>query len=231
MKNNKTILSRIKKGAKLGWIISTTSEKIIKYESGPLVYILKILATISTGYLMRYNVFGYNSYLICLAILITVCFFISHLYVSIDRWILIYKTLKNNKLDIKDPQLDQLVIRSARFTICAKGLSVQIRPLWILLGIILGFNLTEKVHPVEEKIIDLIKSPWSKIENNNKDIKELTKLINAVSEWGSMDDCMKKDAFEIIKELDKRKADMLKSNYKLTGKIVDILKSNCFKKK
>lgn len=42
---------------------------------------------------------------------------------------------------------------------------------------------------------------------------------------------MKINTIEIIKEIEKQKADLVKSNCKLSGEIVDILKSNLIKKK
>lgn len=230
MKDIRIWLTRIKKGASLGWNTTNRSKEIAKYESSILAYIINISGAIATGYLLRYNVLGYDIYLIYLAIFIAICHFLSHGLVSIDRWIVINNLLKHKDFDLKNPELDQLEIRSARFAICAKALILQIKPLWTILGLILGYNLTEKPPKVEEKIIDLIKSPFSEIEKNNKDIKEITKLIKTVAEWGTTDDCMKKDAFEIIKELDKQKADMVKSNCNLREEILDRLKSNCIKK-
>jgi hypothetical protein len=129
MKNMIKKLSRIKYGAYLGWNVQNTSAKVKIYESGPLASILNILGVMATGYLTRYNVLGYNIYFIYLAIFLSICFFISHGYVSIDRWTVIKNLLKHEDLDLKNPELDKLLIRSARFAICVKGLMIQVRPI------------------------------------------------------------------------------------------------------
>lgn len=231
MKNMIKKLSRIKQGAYSGWNVQISSDKVRLYESGPGPYILNALGAMATGYLMRYDVLGYNIYFIYLAILLSICFFISHGYVSIDRWTVINILLKRKDLDLKNPELDKLVIRSARFAICAKWLILQVKPIWIILGLILGYNLMGYPRQVEKNIFDLIRGPLEELEKNNKYIKELTILTKGIKEGGITYDGMKINTIEIIKELDKQKADMVKSNCNLNGEIVDILKSNCIKKK
>ena len=83
---------------------------------------------------------------------------------------------------------------------------------------------------VEKKIYDLIKNPVWDIEKNNKEIKELTEIIDKVSKWSSTDNAIKSDAYEIINELNKQKAEVVKTNSKLSEEITDLLKSNPFKK-
>jgi len=68
---------------------------------------------------------------------------------------------------------------------------------------------------VEKRIIDLIGKPVSDIETNNKEIKELTDIINNISKWSSTDNNIKSDTSEIIKELNKHKNDIISNNSKL----------------
>lgn len=222
----KTLMNRINNGVTKGWNLPNTSPDVKKYESGPFISILNALGAIATGYLMRYYVLGYNIYLIYIAIFIALWFFISHIYVTIDRFKAINNLLKNKELDIKNPELDQLVVRSARFAIWARVLILQIKPLWIIVGLIVGYNTVIEKAPEVERILDLIRGPFSEIEKNNKDIKELRKLIKAAAEWGITDNSMKKDAIEVIKQLEKEKADIVKSNCKLMGEIVYLLKKS-----
>ena len=251
-KNKKTIFSRVWAGVKLGWTTPNLPQKVRDFQINPLIRILRVLGGISILYLLSNKAYIYNEYLLYLAIFFCVSFFIYHLYISVHRVIFIYRTLKSEKLDIKNSPLDKLARLSARLILCAKGVCDQAQPVGVAMGIMLGIDtaLEKSEHKaifgpilgsmfktilprdeqVEKKISDLIKSPVWDIEKNNKEIKELTDMIDKVSKWSTTDNAIKSDAFKIIHELNKQKAEIVKNNSKLSGEIADLLKSNPFKK-
>ena len=103
-----------------------------------------------------------------------------------------------------------------------------------IFGPVLG-SVLKTMRPKDElvekkKNYDLIKNPVWDIEKNNKEIKELTEIIDKVSKWSSTDNAIKSDAYEIINELNIQKAEVIKPNSKLSEEITDLLKSNPFKK-
>ena len=83
---------------------------------------------------------------------------------------------------------------------------------------------------VEQKTIDLIKGSVSELEKNNDNTKQLNDIIDSVSTWSEKDKDMKKDALEIISELNKQKELIAKNSNQLRSEINDLLKSNPFKK-
>ena len=83
---------------------------------------------------------------------------------------------------------------------------------------------------VEQKTIDLIKGSVSEIDKNNDSMKQLNEIIDNISDWSETDKDIKKDASEIIQELNKQKYDIAKNSSKLRSEINNLLKSNPFKK-
>ena len=224
-------LGQLLYGVSFGWNHECTTAHVKTYKSSLRFSILNILGAMAGGYLMKYNVLGYNIYFFYLAIFLFTCFFISHVYITIYNCTVINNILKHKDFDLKNPESDMLGTRYARFAVRAKALTPQIKPIWTIVGLILGYNLIQTPPQVEKNILDLIISPFEELEKNNKYIKKLTILTEALTERGITDDCMKINTIEKIKELEKQKADLVKSNYKLSGEIVDILKSNLIKKK
>ena len=252
-KKDKTILSRIWTGLKLGWNTPTLPQNIIDFQMNPLIRILRVLGGISTLYLLSNKSSNYNVFFLYLAIFFSVTFFIYNSYISVHRVRFMYRTLKSDKLDIRNSPLDHLARLSARLLLCAKGVCDQAQPVGVAMGIMLGVDtalekadhkaifgpilgaalktMLPKDEQVEKTITDLIKRPVSDIGRNNKDIKELTDIIDSISNWSTTDNTIKSDASEIIKELNRQKADMLKNNSKLSAEVADLLKSNPFNKK
>lgn len=225
------ILSRLYKGVTMGLNIPWTTTHLQIYNSSLKFYILNALGIMAGGYLLRYDVLGYNIYLFYLAIFLFTSFLISQVCVAIEKCAGINNLLKGKDYDLKNPNLDKLVIRIARLTVYAKALTPQIRPFWTVVCLILGCYLIQNPPQVEKNILYLIISILEEREKNNKDIEELTNLTKDLTECGITDDCEKINAIERIKEIDKQKADLVKSNCNLNEEIVDILKSNLIKKK
>ncbi len=163
-----------------------------------------------------------------------------------------YKTLKSDKLDIRNSPLDQLARLSARLILCAKGICDQAQPVGVAMGIMLGVDTAlekadqkaifgpvlgyalKSVIPSSElyvKVSDLIREPVSQIENINQNINDIDSIIKSVSSWSSTDKDMAKDVNDIISELNKQKVEISKDSKGLRDEINKLLKSNPFNTK
>jgi hypothetical protein len=130
-------------------------------------------------------------------------FLIYHVFIFIIRIRFIYKTLKSDKLDVRNSPLDYIARSSARLILCVKGVCEGAQPIGLAMGILLGVDTAlekadkepifgpflgsalKKFYPNEEvkvKVSDLIRRPISEIDKNNQEIKELEDLINKVSD-------------------------------------------------
>lgn len=85
---------------------------------------------------------------------------------------------------------------------------------------------------VEQKTIDLIRGSVSQIDKNTDNMKQLNEIIDNISDWSDSDSDkdLKKDASEMISELNKQKNDIANNSNKLRNEINKLLKSNPFKK-
>lgn len=248
----KTKLQRIKNGLILGWKTPTLPESVLKFQLYVPIRILRVLGGISTIYLLSNKGSEYNTFFLYLALFFSIIFFIYHIIISVIRIKHIYKTLKSDKLDIRNSPLDHMARLSSRLILCAKGLCDQAQPVGIAMGIMLGIDTAleqadqkaifgpligsalKTVLPnneVKQKTSDLIKKPISEIDENNKQLTELKNIVESVSKWSNSDDNMKKDASEIITEVNKHQNEILKKNSMLRNEITKLLKSDPFNKK
>ena len=247
----KTIFQRLLIGGKLGWNTPTLPENVIKFQMNPLIRILRVLGGISTILLLSNKVSSYSMYVFYLVFFFAFLFFIYHIIILVIRFKHIYKILKSDKLDVRNSPLDHFARLSARLILCAKGVCDGAQPVGVSMGIMLGIdtvleradhkaifgpalgNALKTVLPnnsVEQKTIDLIKGSVSEIDKNNDNMKQLNEIIDNISDWSETDKDIKKDASEIIQELNKQKDDISKNSSKLRSEINNLLKSNPFKK-
>ena len=250
------ILRRILIGAKKGWNTPTLPDKILKFQMHPLIRILRVLGGICTIFLLSNKGQDYPSYIIYITLLFSIIFLIYHMYISYHRTIHIYKTLKSDKLDIRNSPLDHLARLSSRILLCAKGACDQAQPVGVAMGIMLGVDtalekadhkaifgpilgkalstiLPKSDIQVKNNVTDLIKKPFSDLENNNNEIDQIDRLIDRVSDWNKADNNqVNNDAKDIISELNKHKSDIIRDNSRLKSKILDELyKSDPFSTK
>lgn len=75
-------------------------------------------------------------------------------------------------------------------------------------------TIQPKDKQVEKIIIDLVRKPLSDIDSNNRNVKELTEIIDNIWEWSNTDNYIKSDGYE-IKKLNKHKNDIHTNNSKL----------------
>ena len=251
MNMNKTIIQRLLIGAKLGWNTPTLPENVIKFQTNPLIRILRVLGGISTIYLLSNKASLFSIFILYLAFFFAFLFFIYHMIILIIRFFHIYKTLKSDKLDVRNSPLDQLARLSARLILCAKGVCDGAQPIGVSMGIMLGIDtVLEKAdrkaifgpalghalktvlpnNSTEQKTIDLIKGSVSELEKNKDNTKQLNEIIESVSTWSETDKDIKKDVLEIISELNKQKDSIAKNSNQLRSEINELLKSNPFKK-
>jgi len=245
----KNYIKRIWKGVKLGWNTPTLPDNILKFQMHPLIRIIRVLGGISTLYLLSNKASNYSIYIFYFSFFFCLLFFIYLIYISYYRIKHIYRTLKSDKLDVKNSPLDYLARLSARLLLCAKGVCDQAQPVGVAMGILLGIDTSlemadrkpifgpllgsalKTVLPNEEvkmKVTDLIKEPVSQIDKNYQEINELNTNIENVSNWDNTNNEVKQDVNEIISELNKRKREINANSEELRNKINDLLKSNPF---
>ena len=193
----KTIFKRLLIGAKLGWNTPTLPENVIKFIMNPLVRILRVLGGggISTILLLSNKVSLYSVFMFYLTFFVfAFLFFIYHIVILVIRFKYIYKTLKSEKLDVKNSPLDHLARLSARLILCAKGVCDGAQPVGVSMGIMLGIDtVLEKAdhkaifgpalghalktilpnNSLEQKTIDLISGSVSQIDKNSDNMKQL----------------------------------------------------------
>lgn len=68
------------------------------------------------------------------------------------------------------------------------------------------------------------------MDKNTDNMKQLNEIIDNISNWSDTDKDLKKDASEMISELNKQKDQIAKNSSKLKSEINNLLKSNPFKK-
>lgn len=132
----KSIWSRIWIGVKLGWKTPTLPENIIKFQMHPLIRILRVLGGISTVLVLTKKSLIFPPFFLYIFLLLTVMFFIYHTYISYYRFIHMYKTLKSDKLEVKNSPVDRLSTLAVKILWCIKGSCDQLPHLG--LGLSLG---------------------------------------------------------------------------------------------
>ena len=136
----KTIIQDLLTGAKLGWNTSTLPGDTIKFQINPLIRILRVLGGICTIFLLTYKVSLYFIFVFYIAFFFAFLFFIYHMIILTVRINHKHKTLKSDKLDVRNSALDYLSRISARLILCAKGVCDGAQPIAVSLGIILGVD-------------------------------------------------------------------------------------------
>src|SRR5438046_2210813 len=101
-------LQIICRGSKLSLITPTLPENVLKFQLHPLIRILRVLGGISTVLILTKKSLLFPSFFLYIFLLLTLMFFIYHTYISYYRVIHMYKTLKSNKLDVKNSPVDRL---------------------------------------------------------------------------------------------------------------------------
>ena len=121
------ILSRLYEGVTMGLNIPLATPRLAFYNTSLKFYILNALGIMASGYLLRYHVLGYNIYLYYLAIFLFTCFLFSNVFIALEKWVAIDKLFEDNEY-LKNPDLDKLVKRIARFVVRVKAITPQIKP-------------------------------------------------------------------------------------------------------
>lgn len=133
--NKKNYLNRIWEGIKLGWKTPNLPENILKLQKNPLIRILRVLGGISTILVLTKKSSVFPSFFLYIFLFLTSVFFIYHIYISYHRIKYMYKTIKSDKLDVKNSPLDKLASLASRFIWCIKGSCEQLPNLGIGLGL------------------------------------------------------------------------------------------------
>jgi len=133
--NKKNYLSRIWKGVKLGWNTPTLPENILKFQLHPLIRILRVLGGISTILILTKKSLLFPSFFLYIFLFLSFLFFIYHTYISYYRIIHMYKTLKSDKLDVRNSPIDKLSTIAVKVIWCIKGSCDQLPNLGLGLSI------------------------------------------------------------------------------------------------
>ena len=130
------ILRRILIGAKKGWNTPTLPNNILEFQMHPLIRILRVLGGISTVLILTKKSLLFPDVFLYIFLLFTLMFFIYHIYISYHRVKYMYKTLKSDKLDIKNSPIDRVSTLAVKVLWCIKGSCDQLPN--IGLGLSLG---------------------------------------------------------------------------------------------
>ena len=132
----KSILKRLWVGVKLGWTTPTLPPNIIKFQIHPLIRILRVLGGISTVLVLTKKSLLFPSFFLYVFLLLSLSFFIYHTVISYFRLVYMYKTLRSDKLDVKNSPVDRLSTIAVKVLWCIKGSCDQLPHLG--LGLSLG---------------------------------------------------------------------------------------------
>ena len=187
-KNKKSILTRIWSGIKLGWNTPTLPEHILKLQLHPLIRILRVLGGISTVLILTKKSLVFPSFFLYIFLILSIMFFIYHTYISYYRIIHMYKTLKSDKLDVKNSPIDRIATIAGKALWCIKGSCDQLPHLG--LGLSLG-AVTDQI-----------------LENSGRDpvfMPFLGGLLNKVIGGETVDSIyqQRKQAYKELMDLDK----------------------------
>lgn len=197
MKNNqnkKTILQRIKDGIILAWKTPTLPENVIKVQSHPFIRILRVLGGLSMVLILTKKSLLFPPFFLYIFLALTCIFFISHAIISVIRVKHMYKTLKNDKLDVRNSPTDKFATRMAKMLWCIKGSCEQLPHLGLALSLgavgdqilensgrdtvfmpFLG-NMLNKV--IDNEIVDNIYRQRKQIYKELLKLDHLDKLLN-----------------------------------------------------
>jgi hypothetical protein len=102
----------------------------------PLIRILRVMGGISTLLILSKKSLILPSFFLYVLLLLTFAFFIYHTFISYHRIKHMYKTLKSDKLDVKNSPVDRLSTLAVKILWCIKGSCDQLPHLG--LGLSLG---------------------------------------------------------------------------------------------
>ena len=121
MSKNKTILSRIWVGVKLGWNTPNLPPKVIEFQAHPLIRIFRVLGGVSTVLILTKKSLIFPAFFLYIFFLLSLAFFIYHTIISYFRMTYMYKTIQSDKLDVKNSPVDKLGTIAGKVLWCIKG--------------------------------------------------------------------------------------------------------------
>lgn len=136
--SQKKLLNRLLLGFKKGWLTPTLPDKIIKFQSYPIIRIFRFLGGLSFITIVGKSHLNYPIYILYFSMFFVVFFAIYHIIISYYRIKHIIAILKTDKLDVKNSPLDRLATLGAKALLCFKGACETAQPVWLTLGIMLG---------------------------------------------------------------------------------------------
>lgn len=120
MKNNKTILSRIWTGLKLGWNTPLLPPKVLNFQNHPLVRVFRVIGGLSviTVLLKKHLLFYFPlQWLVLFLALVQIIYIV---IISIIQIVHGIKVLRSDKLNVRNSPLDHLASLSTKLLYCWK---------------------------------------------------------------------------------------------------------------
>ena len=104
----KKFFNRISTGIQVGWKTPTLLENVIKFKVHPFIRVLRVLGGISTVLVLTKKSLFFPSIFLYVFLFLSLSFFIYHTIISYYRIKYMYKTIKSDKLDVKNSPVDKL---------------------------------------------------------------------------------------------------------------------------
>lgn len=134
----KSISTRLFIGFKKGFFTPTLPEKILAFQSYPLIRILRFLGGISILFILSKVYLKFHIYSLYIAIFFVTLFAVYHFVITYYRIKHMVKLLKSDALEIKNSPLDRLATIGAKLVLCLKGVCETTQPVGVALTLMLG---------------------------------------------------------------------------------------------
>lgn len=133
--SKKTLWQRFVMVIKLGWSTPTLPDNVLLFQMQPLIRVLRVLGGISTVLVLTKKSILFPPFFLYIFFLLTFAFFIYHTIISYFRITHMYRTLRSDKLDVKNSPIDRLSTIAVKVLWCIKGSCEQLPHLGLGLSI------------------------------------------------------------------------------------------------
>ena len=225
----------------------TLPENIIKFQSHPLIRLLRVVGGSSIILVLGQvkQIYTIPFLVLCICFFFTLIFTIYHFYISYHRIKHLIYLFKSDKLDVKNSPLDKLASVTVRALMCLKGACEIAQPLGVTLTLmiagdeivkssgrypifipmiggvinqVIGEGKTLKASTPE--IQNYLKN-FEKIKIENKELDETLKLLNKAKQENKLS---VSDTPELKNAFDQSKQELVQKENKLRNKIIEEIK-------
>ena len=136
--NNKNIFHRFTIGVKKGFTTPTLPQNISKFQTYPIVRILRFIGGVSFIFILSKTYTNFPIYYLYLALCLAFIFTIYQFVLTFYRIKFIIRQLKSGELDVRNSPLDRFSTLGAKIVFCLKGACEVAQPVGLTLGLMLG---------------------------------------------------------------------------------------------